>query len=139
MKDQTITAKELKDQVKGPFENISIWTIQHRLQKDLKMPSQSAVMKSLITSKMKKKRLDFAKKYKDWTPEQWMKVMFSVESTFRTIMSVHRQVRWPISSYKYISWYTIKTMKHPDSVMVWGCFTGVLVEVDCSSSQRTPQ
>ena len=124
MKEPTITAKELKDQIQGPLQNVSVRTIQHRLQKDLKMPSRSAAMKPLITSKMKKKRLDFAKKYKDWTSEQWGKVMFSDESTFRTLRAVHKRVRRPLKSYKYSSQYTVKTMKHPESVMVWGCFTG---------------
>jgi transposase len=50
--------------------------------------------------------------------------MFSDESTFRTLRAVQRKVRRPIGSYRYSSHYTVKTMKHPDSVMVWACFTG---------------
>jgi hypothetical protein len=37
---------------------------------------------------------------------------------------VHRSVRRPMGSYHYNSKYTVKTMKHPDSIMVWACFTG---------------
>ncbi len=50
--------------------------------------------------------------------------MFSNESTFRMLRVVQRKVRRPLGSYRYSSRYTIKTMKHPDSVMVWACFTG---------------
>jgi transposase len=50
--------------------------------------------------------------------------MFSDESTFRTLRVVHRKVWRPIGSYRYSSRYTVKTMKHPDSVMVWACFSG---------------
>jgi transposase len=122
--DPFITAKELKKQMPEVLANVSVRTIQHRLQKDMKLPSRSAAMKPLITDKMKKKRLAFAKKYKDWTADQLASVMFSDESTFRTMRIVHRSVRRPIGSYRYNSRYTVKTMKHPDSVMVWACFTG---------------
>jgi transposase len=110
--DPFITSKELKKQM------------QMQMQKDLKLPSRSAAMKPLITDKMKKKRLAFAKKYKNWTADQWASVMFSDESTFRTMRIVHRSVRRPIGSYGYNSRYTVKTMKHPDSIMVWACFSG---------------
>jgi IS30 family transposase len=63
-------------------------TIAHALQKYLKVPSQSAAMKPLLTKKMKLKRLAFAKKHKDWAKENWSKVMFSDESTFRCVRSI---------------------------------------------------
>ena len=55
---------------------VSERTIQERLQKDLKMPSQSPVKKQLLTIWMKKQPLLFAKKYKDWSVDQWKKVMW---------------------------------------------------------------
>ena len=33
-------------------------------------------------------------------------------------------MRRPEGSDRFDSRYTTKTVKHPDSVMVWGCFTG---------------
>jgi hypothetical protein len=81
-------------------------------------------MKPLLTEKTRKKRVALARKFKDWIPEQWGKVMFSDERTFRTLRVVQRKVRRSFGSYRYSSRYTIKTMKHPDSVMVWACFTG---------------
>ena len=40
------------------------------------------IKKQLLTTKMKKKRFIWAKKYKDWTREQWRQVLFSDESHF---------------------------------------------------------
>ena len=40
------------------------------------------IKKQLLTPLMKKKRLSWEKKYKDWTVEQWRKVIFSDETHF---------------------------------------------------------
>jgi transposase len=50
--------------------------------------------------------------------------MYSDESTFRCIRSIKSRVRRAPGSNRFDSWYTVKTVKHPDSVMVWDCFTG---------------
>jgi hypothetical protein len=83
------------------------------------MPCRKAAQKPLITDKMRKKRLQYARKYKGWTKEQWGQVMFSDESTFRTLRVVSRTIRRPKDSYHYSSHDTVKTMKHPAGVMVW--------------------
>jgi hypothetical protein len=75
---------------------------------------------------MKKKRIAFAQKYKDWTTEQWSRVMFSDESTFRCIRATKTKVRRPMGSDRYDSRYTVKTVKHPESLMVWGSFSGAV-------------
>jgi hypothetical protein len=83
--------------------SLSDRTIQRTLQKHLNMLSRCAAQKPLLTEKMKKKRIAFYKAYKDWTPEQW-EVMYSDESN------------------RYDRRFTVTTVKHPDQVMVWGCF-----------------
>jgi transposase len=123
-KNPTITAKELKQELPELLSGLSVRTIQRRLLVDLRMPSRKAAKKPLITDKIKKKRLAFAKKYRSWTKEDWGKVMFSDESTFRTLRMVSRTVRRPIGSYRYSSRYTVKTIKHPAGMMAWACFTG---------------
>jgi hypothetical protein len=99
-------------------------TIAHMLQKYLKVPSRSASMKPLLTENMKLKRLAFAKKHKDWTKEDWSKVMISDKSTFGCVWSI-KPVR-PEGNSCFDSQYTVKMVKHPDSFMVWGCFSGVV-------------
>ncbi len=64
------TAKELIQEVKG-FEQQSARFVQDRLKRVLKIPSRRAAKKPLLTKKMKKKRLDFAKKYISWTESDW--------------------------------------------------------------------
>jgi hypothetical protein len=63
--DPFITCKELKKQMRERREvlsSVSMRTIQHRLQKDLKLCSRSATMKPLITEVTKKKWLAIARK-----------------------------------------------------------------------------
>ena len=50
--------------------------------------------------------------------------MFSDESTFRLVRGGYKLVRRPQGVSRYASKYTIKTAKHPESVMVWGAFSG---------------
>ena len=123
LESPSISARELRAENPECLGNVSIRTIQHRLQKDLSLPSRRPAPKPLLTQKMKAKRLDFAKRYVDWTTEQWSKVMFSDESRFVTFSNRRRSVRRPLGSDRNDPRFTQKTVKHPASVMVWGCFS----------------
>ncbi len=83
-------------------------------------------MKPLLTSKMMVKRFKFANKYAHWTHEDWSKVMYSDESTFHCVRNIRKKVRRPSGSNRFDMKYTAKTVKHPASVMVWGCFSANL-------------
>ena len=63
--------------------NASISTILRRLSKEFDLKSYKPANKLRLTSQMKKKRLEFAKKHIDWSIEDWKKVLFSDESTFQ--------------------------------------------------------
>ncbi len=65
------------------MREVSKQTIHHTLQINLKMPSRVAAMKPLLMEKMKSKRLKFAMKYQHFTAEDWAKVMYLDESTFK--------------------------------------------------------
>ena len=58
-----------------------------------------------------------------WTAADWCKVEFSDESTFYQMRNVHKLVRRPVGE-RFNPKFTVKTVKHPPSVMVWGCFDG---------------
>lgn len=124
MKQPTITSSEIKKANPKVLGHVSQRTIRRRLQVDLKLPSRKAARKPMLSAVMKTKRVAFAKKYKDWTPEQWSSVMFSDESAFKCVQMRHRTVRRPVGSSPFDQRYTVKTVKHPDGVMVWGCFSG---------------
>ena len=54
----------------------------------------------------------------------WGKVMFCDESTSRLVLRGYKLVGRPSGVSRYDSRYTIKTVKHPKSVMVRGAFSG---------------
>jgi hypothetical protein len=53
-------------------------------------------------------------------------MMYSDESTFRCVRNIRKKVRRPSGSNRFDTKYTAKTVKHPASVMVWGCFSAKL-------------
>ena len=55
---------------------------------------------------------------------KWRKVMFSDESTFRLVRGVPKMVRRPSTASRFDPKFTVKTVKHPASVMVWGLLSG---------------
>ena len=124
MTNPWITAAGLKKKHPDLLTDVSIRTIQHRLQKDLGLPARRAAKKPLLTEAMKKKRLQFCRTYQHWTSEDWHKVMFSDESTFRLVRQDSKVVRRPKGVSLFDPRYTVKTFKQPDSVMVWGAFSG---------------
>jgi hypothetical protein len=116
-------ARELKREVSG-WHDVSIRTNQKVCQKKLGMTSHSAAKKPLLTARMVKKRLSFCKKYRSWTAQDWERVMFNDESTFRLVNQWAQKVRRPTLSNRYKQRYVVVNMKHSASVMVCGCFSG---------------
>ena len=68
------------------------------------------------------KRVIFANKSADWSEKQWGKVLFSDESTIQQFGSRKQQVRRPVGT-RFEERYTVATMKHPSSVMIWGAMS----------------
>ena len=89
------------------------------------MPLRHAAKKPFLNDKMRKKRVEFCKQYMNWTVDDWKTVLFSDEFTFLTFRSCPRMVCRSLGSDKMDLKFTIKTMKHPPSVMVWGCFSNM--------------
>lgn len=50
--------------------------------------------------------------------------MFKDESTFRFVRGGSTIIHHSIDVSRYDPQYTVQTVKHPDSVMVWGAFSG---------------
>ena len=73
---------------------------------------------------MRQKRLDLCELHQDSTEEMWMDVMFMDESKFDILRSKGTLVRRGPESDRYDPKYTIKTVKHPASVMLGGNFRG---------------
>ena len=123
-KNPLLTASELNNLHPNLLKNVNVRTIRHRLQEDLGLPCRRAAKKPFINDRIRKDRLVFAKKYEGWTLAQWRKVMSSDESNFQVFRMGSNLVRRPRSSNRYDPIYTRPTVKHPDSVMVWGAYSG---------------
>ena len=82
---------------------------------------------------MKKKRLQWAKKYKSWTVDQWKKVMFTDESHF-LVRGKHSQFVRKSAGEMLTSHHINESVKHPIKKMFWGGFTwkgvGSLVSIE---------
>jgi transposase len=119
-KNPFISSADIKTEL--PHLQASTRTIRRRLFVKFKLPSRRAARKPLLTQLQLKKRLAFCKKYKNWTVQQWRNVMFSDESTFCQFGTHLYRVRRPVGM-RYHKRFTIPTMKHPQKIMVWGCFS----------------
>ena len=78
--------------------------------------------KQLLTLKMQKKRLKWAKKHTNWTVEDWKKVLFSDESHFLVQGQQSRFVRRSPDE-KIRACHINQAVKHPEKKMFWGCFS----------------
>lgn len=123
IKDPFITANQIKTKLRPHTQNVSISTIKRRLFTKFKMPATKPRKKPMLTKVMRQKRINFCKKYQRWTMEQWRTVLFSDESTFQQFCNTQHHVRRPAGTSPLNPRYTIKTVKHSPSVMVWGCFS----------------
>jgi hypothetical protein len=131
------TAREMKKEVASQG-NKQVCFIQKTRQKRLNLLSHSAAQKPLLTSAMKKKRLAFAKKYQSWTVNDWMRVMFSDELAFRLINPRAAKLRRLSTVSWYMQRFTISTVKHFPSVMVWGVSVSERGGEDCISFLKVP-
>ena len=59
--------------------------------------------------------------------------MFSDKRIFAIVRGVPKVVRRPSSASRYDPKFTVKTLKDPDSVMVWEVFGGNLGRTICTS------
>ena len=104
--------------------DVSVRTIQRICHDQLKMPSRKMADKPLLTDRMKKDRLEFARRYRHWGVEQWKKVMFSDESHFELRFGNQNFLcRRPKGSDRFDPKFTRKRVKHPQKVMAWACFS----------------
>ena len=103
--------------------HVSAQTVRNMLKrKGLK----SAVKKKkpFLKSQHIKDRLEFAKRYKDWTIEDWRCVIFSDETKINRFGSDGRKWYWKKAGSSLQSNHIVPTMKYGGgSLMVWGCIT----------------
>jgi transposase len=122
-KNPCITGGQLKGRI-PELANSSIRRIQEVCKDDLGYPSRRMAKKPPLTQRMLEQRLAFAMEYRHWTLEDWKKVMMSDESHFELHLGGrHTRCRRPRGSDRFDPRFTQKKVKHPQKVMVWGCFS----------------
>ena len=118
-----LSGKAVKRKLGLDGVKFSVRRIQETLFKN-GLKSRHAARKPLLTERMKAARMEFATSHMDWTADQWEKVSYTDESTFRLFRGGIKYVRRRAGSDRFDQKFTRKTVKHPGSVMAWGMFDG---------------
>ena len=119
-----LTAKQIKDKNPRLLSQVSLRTIRRVLLENLNLKARVAAKKPVLNSRMKRQRLNFARRYQHWSVAQWDKVSFSDESLFETSMTTKgRLVRRGPGTNRYEKKFTVESMNFPPSLMVWTCFS----------------
>ena len=83
--------------------------------------SRIPASKPLLNKRQKKKRLTWARIHATWTEEDWTKVIWSDESKFCINFGDQHPRVWRKPCERYRPECAKRSVKHPASVMVWGC------------------
>jgi len=81
VKFPTCSAKKIRAELGETGSRISRRTISRRLTDEFGLKSRKLARSPRLNPAMNVKRLQFAKKCKDWTSQQWSRVLFSDETT----------------------------------------------------------
>ena len=117
-----------------------LWSLGYKLQyssttqlmRSLGLKTLYKKKKPLIKRTNQKKRLEWAKKHRDWTVEDWNKVIFSDETKINRWGSDGAQITWkhkddPLRPHNYQT----QLKGGGGSMMVWGCMTSSGVGYAC--------
>jgi len=95
------------------------------MRRHLKKVGMKAVVKKkkpLLSARHKKERLDFAEAHRDWTVEDWKRVVWSDETKINRLGSDGKKWAWKKSGEGLSDRLVQGTLKFGGgSVMVWGC------------------
>ena len=123
LRDRFATSSQIRRTLeKSVGSVISAKTVQRRLN-EVGLRASRPAKKPLLTQKMKKTRLEWAKTFKNWTVDDWSQVIFSDESKFNLFGSDGNKYVRRRKGERYNENCTLKTVKHSPYVMVWGCIT----------------
>ena len=101
-------------------ERLHYNTVRRALRK-LGYSNRIAVKKPYLTATHKALRLLFAKQYKNWTVEDWKKVIWTDESSFENGKNSAAVLVWRLPTEKYLDDCLAPTFKSGrSSLMVWG-------------------
>ena len=122
-RNRRLTAPDILREI-NPILNslIGITTVKNRLH-EAGLYGRVALKKPFLKKANKQKRLNWAREHKDWTVEQWEKVLWSDESKFESFSSKRKVFVRRFSNERVSEQCLVPTVKHGGgSVTVWGCF-----------------
>ena len=118
-RDPFTTIRKLKEEI-GQFD-ICDRTLARALESYCSIKSYWAKKKPFISEKNKQRRLKWAKSHREWSLEDWRRVIWSDESPF---MLRYQGKKWVLRCYnqRYENMFMQGTIKHDKKINVWGCF-----------------
>jgi transposase len=126
------TATDLQKHIEAHMNIIASPDTIRRALKTEGMVSAVKRKKPLLSHRHFKARLDFAKKYKYWTIEDWHRVVFSDETKINRLGSDGRKWVWKQKGAALTSRLVQGTVKFGGgSIMLWGCMTAFGVGHSC--------
>jgi hypothetical protein len=122
LQDRRKPSKEIRDTLNDSGVRVSSRTVRRVLCKN-GLRARIARKKPYLTVNQRNKRVQWAKAHRNWTSAQWGKVIFSDESKIDIFGHPGVQYVRRRRDEAYLPECTTVTMKHPTSVMVWGCMS----------------
>ena len=122
-KSPRISARQLKERNPQLLSHVSVRTVRRVLQRDLYYKYRCAWKKPIVTRRQMTNRVKFAKGRNGWSVARWKKVLWSDEAIFTVTGNRQGMVRRAPGSDPLNPKYLAGTTKHPDKIMVWGCFS----------------
>jgi hypothetical protein len=116
------TSTELAQEWQQADVSASACTVRRRPLED-GLVLRRAAKKLLLSRKNIRDRLIFCKRYRDWTAEDWSKVIFSNESPFQLFEASGKKRVRRRQGERYHQSCVMPTVKHPETIHVWGCFS----------------
>ncbi|KAI4886606.1 hypothetical protein NFI96_000804 [Prochilodus magdalenae] len=95
----------------------------YRRLRELGFKSHVPAVKPMLNKKQMEKRLKWAKEHGESTAEDWQKVVFSDESRFCISFGDQGPRVWRRGGETYNHECVKRSVKFPQSVMVWGCMS----------------
>ena len=106
-----------------PFVHLSSCSIRRIILKKLHLRGFKPARKPLLTARMRSKHLQWCKERRNWSIDQWFKIMWSDESVIRFFSNYSSFMRCKVCC-RYEAKFIVPAVKHPQSVMLWGSMSG---------------
>ena len=103
--------------------SVSVKTVTRALNQ-AGLAAKEKKAKPMLSRANIKARLEFAKSHKDWTVEDWKRVIWSDETKINRFQSDGRSWYWKRDEEQLQQHHVKQTLKHGGgSIMIWGCMT----------------